>query len=164
MASDVGIRNIRGIDKSSRMLLVSYISRVESALSIKPKKSAPQSPIKVLAGGIFLGKNPSVAKRSKIEHQNTPYEPKISETVAKLSAWVQVIPPARPSSPSQRFVALMMKIIHKRLPMPKSFSVGVSVFIKDRKIYTETAKNSPQSFAKGEIFIASSSKIGRAHV
>lgn len=157
MASALGSLNINSSDNRMIILLVSLISLIESALNTKPKKSDPQSPIKAFAGGIFLGRNPRIEKRSIRETKDTSKHPKIRAITAMQSACEDAIPLAKPSRPSQRLVALVIKIIQPSANRVKNASLMLFCLGNKIKIYSILDRACPNSFVNGEMLIASSS-------
>ena len=158
MASALGNLNIISSDNRMIMLLLSKISFIEIALNINPKKSDPQSPIKVLAGGKFLGRNPRIEKRRSIEVAKTSKCPLMRAITEMHSACEDVIPLAKASSPSQRLIALVIKIIQPSAIKIKNASLMLLGLGIKTKIYSILDRACPNSFVKGEILVASSNK------
>ena len=95
----------------------------------------------ILAGGIFLGKKPRIENNNNIEQENISWQSINRDVTERHNACELVIPPAKPSSPSHRFVALVMNILQKSEKMPNNLSSILSKLLFDSKIYSAAAKN-----------------------
>ncbi len=143
--SYVGTRNTSKTARRQTILPLSKTRCEDSAARINPRKSAPQSPIKIFARGKFRGRKPSVEPSSKIEHKSTSKLPKTSEMTARQRDSEAQIPPASPLSPSVRLIALDKYIIHANVNTPST-----KVLSPDVNINAAAAPNCPASFLNGD--------------
>lgn len=116
--SYVGTRKIRRMEMAHTILLLSMTSLDERTERVNPRKRAPQSPINILARGKLRGRKPRTDQKISRAQIKTSLFPKINATAARQRASQVQIPPARPSRPSIRLVALVVKIIHIALSIP----------------------------------------------
>ena len=108
------------------MLCDSKASFEDRHPSINPRKSAPQSPINILAFGKLCGKKPKITPKSKTEQKKTSLFSKIRDKTARHNACEEHTPPANPSSPSIILVAFVMNITQTEIIIDKKVEISLS--------------------------------------
>ena len=107
--SKIGIASINtGITKDVRVVILNPKSDITAI--INPKNVLPESPINILAGGKLLTKNPKVAPsiiKDKII-SNPPILFIYNAIIEIVKKYIELIPDASPSSPSIKFIALVI--------------------------------------------------------
>ena len=136
------MKKINSTEIGIKKLLLSNINFDESAASTNPRKRAPQSPINIFALGKLWGRKPKIAPSKINDVSNISLLPNNIEIAQRHSACDEVIPPANPSRPSQRFVALVKNVIQAKLKTMKNIPL-LEFFIE---LNTATASNCPISF------------------
>jgi hypothetical protein len=90
----------------------------------------PESPMKMLAGLKLKSKKPITAPPRAADNNMTMASPLIAPTTKFVTHAKNATPPARPSSPSIRLIALMIATIHRTViatpntPMSRSPKKG----------------------------------------
>ena len=74
---------------------------------IKPKKVAPESPIKILEGNLLYFKYPKQIPTRIIAISADDISSLNSATINKVQEDIQVMPPANPSIPSVKFITVV---------------------------------------------------------
>ena len=107
--SKIGIASINtGITKEVSVVILKPKSDITAI--INPKNVLPESPINILAGGKLLTKNPQVAPsiiKDKII-SNPPILFIYNAIIEIVKKYIELIPDASPSSPSIKFIALVI--------------------------------------------------------
>ena len=118
-----------------------------------PMKREPQSPINILAGYLLCGINPSRERASSRAAQKTSLCGIIKAKRASVSEKEAPLPAARPSTPSERFIALVKNSIHKRDAPPQRNVTGEGAPPRNptpKNTGTAHAASCPASFWRGE--------------
>ena len=94
--------------------------------------------MKILAGCELYSRNPMVAPARIKDIVWISRRPSITERHAMTTRIIAEIPPARPSSPSIRFTALVIPIIHTKVTIKDTSPISMEIPIGRRITSSET--------------------------
>ena len=102
------INNIKGITKDVRVIVLNPSNII--ILIISPKNVLPVSPMNIFAGGKLYTKNPNVDPNIINDSiiSNPPKLFSINAITPIVRKYIEDIPAHNPSSPSIRFIALLL--------------------------------------------------------
>ncbi|OPZ63584.1 MAG: hypothetical protein BWY85_01624 [Firmicutes bacterium ADurb.Bin506] len=113
--STIGTPNTNTGTSSTSVAGVFRAPMAESPATVRPRNSAPASPMKILAGLKLYRRNPVVEPMRAADRTSSLAWPLYHAANAMAAAPMAVTPPAKPSKPSMKLTTFMNATIHNRV-------------------------------------------------